>query len=129
LYEEPLSFLEAVFSADRDRVLAAIQRQRQGEAGSVEYQIIRPDGSIRWIRDRGFPITNEAGQVYRVAGVAEDITEQRKAEKALRDSEQRLHAIIDNSPAMIFLKDTEGRYVLVNRAFEKVAGRERNRVE
>jgi PAS domain S-box-containing protein len=129
LNQQSLSFLEAVHPDDRDSVLAAMERHRQGEAAAEEYRIVRPDGSIRWIRDRGFPVSDEAGQVYRVAGVAEDITDQRKAEKALRDSEQRLNAIIHNSPAIIFLKDTEGRYLLVNRAFEKYAGLDRKKVE
>jgi PAS domain S-box-containing protein len=106
-----------------------MQKHRQGEPVAVEYRILREDGSSRWIRDRGFPITNEAGQVYRVAGVAEDITEQREAQKALRDSEQRLNAIIDNSPAIIFLKDIHGCYLLVNRAFERYAGLDRKQIE
>ena len=43
----------------------------------VEYRIIRPDGVIRWIWDRAFPIRDETGQVYRIAGIAEDITERK----------------------------------------------------
>jgi PAS domain S-box-containing protein len=129
LYQQPLSYLEAVHPQDRDRVLAMMERQRQGTPAAEEYRILRPDGSIRWIRDRGFPITDAAGHVYRVAGVAEDITEQRHAEKALRDSEQRLNAIIDNSPAIIFLKDAHGCYLLVNRAFERYSGLDRKQIE
>ncbi|HLJ93383.1 MAG TPA: response regulator [Gemmataceae bacterium] len=129
VYQQPHVFLEAVHPADRDRVLAAVERQRRGDAAAEEYRIVRPDGSIRWIRDRAFPIPDELGRVHRVAGVAEDITEQRRAEKALRDSEQRLNAIIDNSPAIIFLKDTEGRYLLINRAFEKYCGLDRKKIE
>ena len=47
--------------------------QRAGDYDE-EYRIIRPDGSIRWIRDRAFPVKDEAGNVYRIAGLAEDIT-------------------------------------------------------
>jgi PAS domain S-box-containing protein len=129
LYEERLSFLDTIQPNDRDLVQAAMAKHRQGEAAAAEYRIVRPDGSIRWIRDRGFPITDEAGLVYRVAGVAEDITEQRESARALRASEQRLHAIIDNSPAIIFLKDTAGCYLLVNRAFERYAGLDRKQIE
>jgi two-component system NtrC family sensor kinase len=49
---------------------------------------------------------------------ARDMREQRAAATALRESEQRLQAILDNSPAVIYLKDTQGRYLLVNRRFE-----------
>ncbi len=59
----------------------------------------------------------------RFAYITEDITESRRAEEALRRSEARLHAILDNSPMMIFLKDTEGRYLLSNREFEKITHR------
>jgi PAS domain S-box-containing protein len=129
LYQHPLSFLDAVHSKDRDRVLANMERRRQGIATAEEYRIIRPDGKVRWIRDRGFPITDADGMVYRTVGVAEDITEQREAQESLRDSEQRLNAIIDNSPAVIFLKDPQGCYLLVNRAFESYAGLDRKQIE
>lgn len=79
LYDRPESFLEAVHAEDRARVHAAL-RERRGEGFEQEYRILRPDGSIRWIWDRGFPIKNDAGQVYRMAGIAEDITERKLAE-------------------------------------------------
>ena len=75
--ESPRTWLEAIHSEDRDRVLeAALTKQVSGEYDE-KYRIVRPDGSIRWIRDRAFPVKNEAGNVYRIAGIAEDITGQR----------------------------------------------------
>jgi PAS domain S-box-containing protein len=56
----------------------------------VEYRIVRPDGNTRWIRNRGFPVKDASGKVYRIAGVAEDITARKKAEAALRQSETDL---------------------------------------
>src|SRR5207249_10623796 len=53
-------------------------------------RIVRPDGSVRWIRDRGFPVKDASGKVYRVAGVAEDITERKRVEMALQKNEQLL---------------------------------------
>jgi len=80
LYASPRDWLEAILPEDRDKVLqAALTKQAVGEY-SVEYRILRPDGTIRWIRDRAFPIRDQSGHVYRVAGLAEDITESRKAE-------------------------------------------------
>jgi PAS domain S-box-containing protein len=83
LYEQPLSFLDAVHPEDRQRVIAAVERQVRGERTEEEYRIIHPDGSIRWVYDRGFPIRDETGQVCRIAGIAEDITERRRMEDAL----------------------------------------------
>jgi two-component system sensor histidine kinase UhpB len=58
-----------------------------GSEFDVSYRIVRPDGSIRWIRDRGFPVRDEAGSIYRFAGIAEDITESKLVEEALRQNE------------------------------------------
>ena len=55
-----------------------------------QYRIIRPDGTIRWIEDRAFPVKDHAGRIARIAGVAQDITDRIKAETALRTSEARL---------------------------------------
>lgn len=57
-------------------------------ADEVEYRIIRPDGAIRWIRDRAFPVRNAQGEIYRIAGIAEDITDRKQAEAFL---EMQLH--------------------------------------
>jgi len=83
LYEEPRAWLDAIHPEDREGVIAAFPKQATGEY-DLQYRIIRPDGSIRWIRDRAFPIRNAAGVVYRVAGIAEDITERKQDEEALQ---------------------------------------------
>ena len=75
LYASPQSWLDAVHPDDRERIrLAAGTLQVLGQYAE-QYRILRPDGSIRWIRDRAFPIRDATGTVYRVAGVAQDITE------------------------------------------------------
>jgi len=53
-----------------------------------QYRLIHPDGSIRWVRDRAFPIRDAQGVVSRIVGLARDITEQRKMENRLRQSEK-----------------------------------------
>jgi PAS domain S-box-containing protein len=82
----PASFLEAIHEEDLEGTRAAIAASRGCEF-EVTYRIIRPDGSIRWIRDRGFPVRDESGRIYRVAGIAEDITEHKLVNDALRQSE------------------------------------------
>ncbi|MBD2091885.1 PAS domain S-box protein [Microcoleus sp. FACHB-1515] len=61
-----------------------------GDPVAVEYRIIREDGEIRWISDRGFPIRNAAGEVYRIAGIAADITDRKLSEENLQQSASRL---------------------------------------
>ncbi len=83
-YENPTSFFDAVYPEDKEGVMKAIKDQYQGIFFDEEYRIVRPDGSIRWVWGRTFPIKNEAGEVYRVTALAEDITERKRAEEALR---------------------------------------------
>jgi PAS domain S-box-containing protein len=90
LYERPQSFLDAVHPDDRERArVAALEMHGRGEATDVEYRIVRPDGAVRWVRDRGFPIKDDAGRVYRFAGLAEDVTDKKEAEAALREADRR----------------------------------------
>jgi PAS domain S-box-containing protein len=71
---------------DRSRVTASQMRVRSGEADESVYRIMRPDGSIRWIRRRAFPVVAASGQINRIVGVAEDITELRDAQERLTHS-------------------------------------------
>ncbi len=80
LYKNPKEWMDAVHPDDRARVIEAVEKSR-GKKFSIEYRIARPDGSLRWIHDRGFPVRNEAGQVYRLTGIAEDITERKRAQQ------------------------------------------------
>jgi len=76
------ALIRAVHKEDRVRVYAA--RKAAVEKGYDEiYRILRPDGSIRWIHDRAFPVHDPSGKVYRIAGIAEDVTERKLAEERL----------------------------------------------
>jgi PAS domain S-box-containing protein len=91
LYPSASGWLDAVHSEDRERVAQAIVKQNAGEH-SEEYRIVRPDGTLRWIRDRAFPIRDAAGQVIRVVGVAEDITDRRRLECEILEISDREQA-------------------------------------
>ncbi|MEC4985814.1 MAG: EAL domain-containing protein [Oscillatoria sp. PMC 1076.18] len=82
LYRNPSSFLDAVHPEDREQVVKALEKRFVGEYNE-EYRIIKPDGSVRWIWDRAFPITNSDGEIYRIVGVAQDITDRKLAEAQL----------------------------------------------
>ena len=90
LYASPRSWLEAIHPDDREGVLeAALTKQVRGQYDE-EYRIVRPDGSIRWIRDRAFPIRDHGSIIYRIAGLAADITEHKQAEARLLTSQRCL---------------------------------------
>lgn len=85
------TFLQSIHSDDRDVVRQYLVRQRK-ERCQAEYRILRPDGSVRWIRDRAFPIQDDQQRIYRVAGVAEDITERKRLETQVFHA-QRMESI------------------------------------
>ena len=99
LYRNPRLWTETIHSEDRPRVTAAfgnwIERM-PGARYNVEYRIVRPDGQIRWIADRGFILQSKGGSISRIAGIAEDVTEQKRVEEALRqanaESEERVRS-------------------------------------
>jgi PAS domain S-box-containing protein len=82
LARDPASFLDRIHPDDRPRVLAALPRQPLGEYDE-EYRIVRPDGEVRWVRDRAFPIRDARGEVGQIAGLTEDVTERKRAEEGL----------------------------------------------
>ncbi|MDB9494869.1 PAS domain-containing protein [Spirulina major CS-329] len=83
LYRNSQDYLEAVHPDDRAAMDAFLKRQAEGPS-ELEYRIIRPDGEVRWIRDRAFPIENAAGEVYRITGIAEDISTRKFTEAAIQ---------------------------------------------
>ncbi len=83
LYEDPNSFWETIHPEDRDHVKGLIEKKAHEEY-EVVYRIVRPDQSIRWIRDRSFPIENGSGGTQRAVGIAADITDLKLGEEKLR---------------------------------------------
>ncbi len=90
LHEQPELWLEAIHPEDRERVKEAFNSDRAGF--HAEYRIVRPDGSVRWISDRSFPVRNAEGELVRIAGVATDETTRRTLEMQLLQA-QRLESI------------------------------------
>ena len=80
LYKSPQSFMESVHPEDRERLLREIKENRERQ-WTCEYRIVLPNGTIRWIHDRGYPILDESGNIRLRTGVATDITDRKAAEK------------------------------------------------
>ena len=78
-----MSWLNAIEPEDREQAHAMFEKQIAGENIDSVYRIRTPDGLLRWIRDRAFPIRDHAGQIIRVAGIAEDVTGRKQHEEEL----------------------------------------------
>ena len=89
LYDEPMAFVEAMVPEDRERFREIVD-DRWSSPIEVTYRIRRPDGSVRWIRDQSFPVEAEEGGGSRLIGLAEDVTEQKRLERRLRQSNRDL---------------------------------------
>jgi PAS domain S-box-containing protein len=79
-YANPMDWMDAIHRDDREQAHKIFLRQLQGESIDSEYRISTPDGQEKWIRDRAFPIPDKDGEVVRIAGLAEDITERKRSE-------------------------------------------------
>ncbi|MDY6936493.1 MAG: PAS domain S-box protein [Cyanobacteriota bacterium] len=84
------NLIETIDPEYRDAVCQTFEKLRQGESTDIEYRILRPDGELRWIHDRGFPIRDESGRVYRLVSLSEDITDRKQSELTLHDLAQEL---------------------------------------
>lgn len=90
MYENPDAWLESVDPEDRAAVEQTINHQVVNGPIEVKYRIVRPNGEKRTLRARALPILDQSGQMYRVTGFVEDITERDQIEERLREREQEL---------------------------------------
>jgi len=103
--QRPRTFVEAISTGDGEHAAGAFEGQLE-QGFEVERRVVRPDGSERWIQVRGFPVKNQSGVVYRIAGVVEDITERKHGGDALRRLAAELKAL---SRRLVELQESERR--------------------
>jgi PAS domain S-box-containing protein len=128
------NFLTVVESSWRPQALAFYQAQKEKQTFEtvMELPIVSKNGELRWI-EQSVVMLMEGNQPIGFQSIAKDITERKYAEKLLADAEQRikakqeeyqeqLQAILDNMPMIIYLKDLEGRFMMVNRQFHQTFG-------
>ncbi|MET0552497.1 MAG: PAS domain S-box protein [Vicinamibacteria bacterium] len=122
LLRNPTDWAEAIAPEDRDRVVEASRHEAQGTY-DVEYRIVRPDGTRRWVRARAFPVRDAEGRVFRIAGVAQDITQRKQGEDALLHSEEKFATAFRSSPdGLALARVLDGQLLDVNDAFLRISG-------
>lgn len=102
LYENAADWIDAIHPEDRARVHGAFLHDAPAGTFDEVYRVVRPDGSVRWIRDRGFPIRSEkSDEIYRIAGIAEDITEQKQTEEQAKQHQAELARLTQLSTLVV----------------------------
>ena len=115
----------------RDRAEAFLVEDREviktgNRVINRESSLRAANGEMRQTMISKIPVHDPEGKVVGVVGWNRDVTEQRRAAEELRRSEQRVQEIVDHCPAVIYLKDMEGRYLMHNRRYEELFGIERH---
>ena len=98
------------------------QAFREKKGCSQQSRILLPDGAVRHVYSECEFADTESDKSGILRGIVQDMTERLEAEQALEESEMRFRAILENVPALVFMKDIEGRYLLVNDRWEDIFG-------
>lgn len=116
------SWLETIHPEDRESIRTALAKCLAQGTHEEEYRVVRPNGSIRWVRDRGFVVRDAQGKAYRLVGVAEDITERKQVEVRLRESEEQFRNMADNAPVMVWVTDPRGYCTYLSQSWYEFTG-------
>ncbi len=114
--ENQRSFLEFVHPDDVQSVTATYTNRPSGVAFEEEFRVLLPDGSVNWVRNKAFPVRTADGQLEGMAGLTTNVTESKRVEEALRESEARFRSLVENASDSFLVHDVYGRLVNVNGA-------------
>jgi PAS domain S-box-containing protein len=123
LYKSPKSFVDSIHPDDTQRVLTTLADHSTG-FWNLEYRITRPDGSVRWIMDRGFPIRDKQGKIIFMTGVATDITQLKITENKLLDKSRKMDAFFKYTITPLVFLDKQFNFLQVNEAYAKACQRD-----
>ena len=123
LLNQRLSFLELTHPEDRAMVRDHIDAcMRERHRIDIEYRIVRADGGVRWVWERGVGIYNASGRVEAIEGFLQDVTERKEAAQALQEAERRYRSIFENAIEGVFQTTPDGTYIAVNPALARIYG-------
>jgi len=130
LYDNYQNWAKRIHPDDRAQTEGAFASTAATGGFDQEYRIVLRDGQIRWVHDRCFPLRDDGGNIYRFTGIAEDITDRKRAEQAAQEGKQTLEALMDYIPHGITIADAPDVTIRrVSRHGEQLAGRSRDILE
>jgi PAS domain S-box-containing protein len=123
LHAAPLSWLDAIAPEDRPAAAADFGKAANGEPYDTEFRITRPDGSLRWIHDRGFPVRDPDGKVVRLCGIAEDITERKRTREELERTRAQFAGLVNSVDGIVWEADAASfQFAFVSERAEQILG-------
>ncbi|MDD5217190.1 MAG: PAS domain-containing protein [Candidatus Omnitrophica bacterium] len=129
LYRYPQSFFDVIYSEDRKQVLDALDLMKTGQKFECECRVLKPDGSVRWVLARGFPVMNSEEKITVYVGVIRDITERKNIVDTIRQGKQFAESILNAVQCLVVILDDRGRILRFNSYAEKTTGYRSNEVE
>ncbi len=121
LYQNPSSWLDRVHPEDLEYVLWGFNQLLSGNKARLQYRIMCPDG-VRWIESESLVVYDEDGKPLRVVGLADDITDRKQLEEALRASEEQFRNAFDDAPIGVSLVSLTGQFQKVNTCYCDIVG-------
>lgn len=112
----------SIHPLDRDRFVLSWSKQNRGELTNDEYRIVRPDGEIRWIWSRAFPVRDQAEKIYRTVGISEDITPRKQMELALFQEKELAEITLKSIGDGVITTDEKGNVDYLNPIAEQLTG-------
>ena len=123
LYENPNLFIESIHPEDLSRVFTSQKELLDnGRDLQEEFRVIHPSGKIHWVWSRAYPIYDENGQYYRIAGFLENVTERKLTDLSLQESEKRYRDLIEQQGGGVGIFDPNDKVIYVNPAGEEIFG-------
>lgn len=123
LFNSAVSYQEITHPEDRERVDGAVREALAARKNYVvEYRIVRADGAVRWVSERGVGVYADDGTLLALEGIVFDVTERKEAEIASRETERRYKSLFDNALEGIFRTTVDGRYMDANPALARIYG-------
>ncbi len=123
-------WIKTIHPDDRKHSEDAVRKAaREGTELTTEWRVVYPDGTIRWLMSRGGPLEDADGRVVSLVGIVIDITDRKRAEEALRESERRYRLLFNEATVGIALADYEtGTFQSCNEAFLRMTGYDRSEI-
>jgi PAS domain S-box-containing protein len=117
------SWASRIHPDDYDRVASAMTNHlEKGTRYDVDYRHRHKSGEYRWQNSKGQAVLGESGKPIKMVGCISDITERKRAEEALRESEERFRTLSASAPVGIFLMDDKGQIIYTNERLQAIAG-------